>query len=462
MTKSILAFSAFFLSAITASATPIRLEEARQIATEAYVYLYPLISMDVTRRQATNMEPGKLPGFGPSNMFNHMREFPAADYRSVVRPNFDTLYSSAWLDLSQEPMLVTMPDTAGRYYLLPMLDLYTDVLASHGSRTSGTGKQIIAVLPPNWKGQLPNDVSIVQATTPYLWIIGRIQTNGAADYPAVHKIQDGMIITPLSQWGKTPKLPPLQIDPNIDMKTPPLEQVNAMASDKYFAYGSQLMKENAPHFTDWSQIERFKRIGLNADGSFDPSKLPAEIQKALAEGAAAGLKLMKDKIPTLAPVVNGWSMNTTTMGVYGNYYLKRAIVALVGLGANQPEDAIYPLALADKNGQPLTGDRAYVLHFSASELPPNSAFWSLTMYDEAGFQVANELNRFSLGSAHPMKYNADGSLDIFVQATNPGAERVSNWLPAPAQGILGLTMRIYAPKPEVLDGRWVPPAFVLQ
>jgi hypothetical protein len=149
-------------------------------------------------------------------------------------------------------------------------------------------------------------------------------------------------------------------------------------------------------------------------------------------------------------------MITDTMGVYGNAYLKRAAVTLAGLGANPPEDAIYPLLLTDADGNATTGDRNYVLHFEADKLPPVAAFWSITMYDAEGFQVANDLNRFAIGDRDQLDYNPDGSLDIIIQHTNPGPEREANWLPAPT-GPLGITMRLYAPKPEALDGRWTPP-----
>ncbi len=163
-------------------------------------------------------------------------------------------------------------------------------------------------------------------------------------------------------------------------------------------------------------------------------------------------------MPTLARVVNGWQMNTDTMGVYGNYYLKRAIIALVGLGANQPEDAVYPLNVTDADGKAMEGTNKYLMHFAKGELPPAGAFWSITMYDEEGFQVANKLNRFAIGDRDELKYNADGSLDIYIQNESPGAEKESNWLPSPAKGTLGVTMRLYAPKAQVLDGRWAPPA----
>lgn len=437
------------------SVTP---EEAATIAEEAFIYLYPLITMDVSRRQLTNIEPGQMPGRGPMNTFVHMRAYPTADFREVVRPNFDTLYSSGWLDLTKGPMVISAPDTQGRFYLLPMLDMWSDVFAVPGKRTSGTGAQNYAIVPPGWSGKLPDGLEPISAPTPFVWIIGRTQTNGPKDYEAVHKVQDGYKITPLARWPQAAEPVSVTIDPGVDMKTPPLTQVNSMPADKYFAYGAELMKLNPPHITDWSSIARFARIGLVPGQSFDTSKLDPAVKDALAAGTKAGLKLMMQKLPTLARVVNGWQMNTDTMGVYGNYYLKRAIVAMVGLGANQPEDAIYPLAVADANGKPLTAEKKYVLHFNKEELPPVSAFWSVTMYDAEGFQVANPLNRFAIGDRDALKYNGDGSLDIYIQSESPGADKEANWLPAAKSGAMGLTMRLYAPKQEALDGRWNPPA----
>lgn len=429
-------------------------DEALAIAQEGYVYLYPLILMDITRKQLTNIDPQLNPIGGPANAFTHIRAFPSADMRAVVRPNFDTLYSSGWLDLSEGPVIVSTADTGDRYFLLPMLDMWSDVFAAPGKRTNGTGAAHFAVVPPGWSGQVPQEVEIIHSPTPHVWIIGRTQTNGVSDYGAVHAIQDGYKITSLADWGRTPRKAEQKIDPSVDTKTEPLRQVNQMAPPSYFDYGAALMKVNPPHLTDWSILARLKRIGFEPGKSLNRALVSDAI---LAKAAAGGLQLMQEKMPTLARVANGWQMNTDTMGVYGNYYLKRAIVAMAGLGANQPDDAIYPLNVSDDSGQPVTAQNRYVLHFSKSELPPVRAFWSLTMYDAEGFQVANPIDRFAIGDRDALKFNADGSLDIYVQADSPGPDKESNWLPAPKSGGLGLTLRLYAPEPQALDGRWNPP-----
>jgi hypothetical protein len=433
-------------------------EEAYEIGTEAYVYLYPLITMDVTRRLSTNIEAGKKPAFGPAGMFHHLRAYPDAKFREVVRPNFDTLYSVAWFDVSHEPVIVSVPDTDGRYYVFPIYDMWTDVFAALGKRTTGTSAGNYAVVPQGWHGTLPEGVGRIETPTPTCWIIVRTQTNGPQDYEAVHKVQDGYRLTPLSQWGKPPKPVETKTDPTVDMKTPPLVQVNTMPAGKYFPYGAELLKTYPPHATDWTIISRMKRIGIEPGKSFEFEKAELELRSALQRAATDGLKGMLAKLPTLARVENGWQMNTDTMGVYGNYYLKRAIVAMVGLGANLPDDAIYPLNISDADGKPLVGAEKYILHFGKAELPPVGAFWSITMYDEEGFQVANSIDRYAIGDRDALKYNADGSLDIYFQHEDPGTGKRSNWLPSPASGTLGVTMRMYAPRPQALDGRWNPPA----
>ena len=451
-----LALIAATLAPAMAATGPVTEEEAHAIGVDAYLYFYPIVTMDLTRKQLTNQEPTPGGIGGPMNSFANVGAFPTADMRVVVRPNFDTLYSSGWLDLTKEPMVVSAPDTDGRYYLLPMLDMWTDVFASPGWRTTGTKAGNFLVTPPGWTGTVPDGMTQIQAPTPYVWIIGRTKTDGPADYDAVHKIQAGYKITPLSQWGREPTAPEVKIDPSVDMKTPPKIQVDTMPADKYFAYAAELIKLHPPHITDQPIIAQLKRIGFEVGKSFDLDKADPAVKKGLASAAEDAQKLMEWKVPTLARIANGWSMNTDTMGVYGNYYLKRAIVTQLGLGANLPEDAIYPLNLADDTGKPLDGASNYVLHFDKGQTPPVNAFWSVTLYDPQGFQVANPLNRFAVSSWMPFKYNSDGSLDLYFQNESPGADKEANWLPAP-KGPYNLTMRLYAPKAEALTGKWNPP-----
>jgi hypothetical protein len=454
------------LAAPAASQSAITEEEAHAIGVNAYLYFYPAISFDITRLYSTNVEPGKEPLKGPMNTFASAAAYPAGDNKFVVRVNFDTLYSIAYLDLTKEPMVVSSPDTNGRYFLLPMLDMWTDVFASPGWRTTGTQAQTFLIAPRSWRPdlrdrvieefKLPQNTQRIDAPTPFLVIIGRTKTDGPQDYDAVHKIQADYKVTPLSQWGKPAQPVAVKIDPSIDMKTPPKAQVDRMPVDRYFAYAAELLKVNPPHITDQPMMDQLKKIGIEQGKSFDLSKLDPAVRKGLMSVREDAQKLMEWDTPKLARVVNGWEMNTNTVGVYGNYYLKRAIIAQVGLGANVPEDAIYPFNVGDETGKPLDGANKYVLHFEKGDLPPASAFWSVTLYDSEGYQVPNALNRFAVSSWMPWKYNGDGSLDLYFQNENPGRDKEVNWLPAP-KGPFNLTMRLYAPKSEALTGKWNPP-----
>jgi len=453
-----LLFSASLMQGAIAQGAPpaITEAEAHAIGVDAYLYFYPLVTMDVTRRQATNVEAGKVVLRGPPNTFANAPAFPQADNRDVVRFNFDTLYSFAWLDMMREPMVISVPDTDGRFYLLPLFDMWTDVFASPGSRTTGTQAGNFMIAPAGWSGSVPAAMTRISAPTPYVWIIGRTKTDGPPDYPAVHKIQAGYKVTPLSEWGKATTPPQVTIDPSVDMKTPPKVQVETMPAAKYFAYAAELLKVNPPHLTDEPILAQMRRIGIVRGQSFDLDKQPPAVRKALESAPEAGQALMKWKLPTLARVANYWAMNTDTVGVYGNYYLKRAIIAQIGLGANLPEDAIYPLNLADEAGRPLDGVNKYTIHFENGAMPPVNAFWSVTLYDQDGFQVANSLNRFAVSSWMPFKYNSDGSLTLYFQNETPGPDLEANWLPAP-KGAFNLLMRLYGPKSELLTGRWNPP-----
>ena len=430
-----LALSSIILPTLAPAAEAITENEAHAIGVDAYLYFYPLVTMELTRRQLTNQEPGPASLGGPMNRFANIPAFPSADMRAVVRPNFDTLYSSGWLDLTKGPVVVSAPDTGGRYYLLPMLDMWSDVFASPGWRTTGTAAANFLVTPPGWSGAVLPDFTRIAAPTPYVWIIGRTKTDGPADYDAVHKIQAGYKITPLSQWGKEAVAPEVKIDPDIDMKTPPKTQVDTMPAGKYFALAAEILKLQPPHITDQPIVAQLSRLGFEVGKSFDLNAADPAVQKGLASAPADAQALMQWKIPTLARVANYWSMNTDTMGVYGNYYLKRAIVAQLGLGANLPGDAIYPLNLGDSDGKPLDGANAYTIHFDKDQIPPAQAFWSITLYDNEGFQVANAINRFAVSSWMPFAYNADGSLDLYFQNESPGDGKEANWLPGPERSL---------------------------
>jgi hypothetical protein len=446
-----------FAPSVAGAQSVVTEQEAHAIGVDAYVYFYPLVIMDLTRKQSTNIEANKEIGKGPMNLFSSFPAYPSADNKLVVRWNFDTLYSPAWLDMTKEPVVVSAPNTDGRYYLLPMLDMWTDVFASLGWRTTGTQAGNFLITPPGWNGTVPAGMTRISAPTPYVWILGRTRTDGPSDYDAVHKIQAGYKITPLSQWDKPIQPIEVKIDPSVDMKTPPKVQTDTLPAAKFFAYAAELLKVTPPHITDQPMIAQLKRIGVEPGKSFDLENVDPTIRTALANAPQEAQQLMANPVLPGARVVNRWLVSLDTIGVYGNYYLKRAIVAQIGLGALLPEDSIYPFNLGDETGKPLEGANKYTLHFDKSSIPPADAFWSVTLYDAEGFQVTNPLNRFAVSSWMPLKYNADGSLDLYFQNESPGTDKETNWLPAP-KGAFNLLMRLFAPRSEALTGKWNPPA----
>jgi hypothetical protein len=426
-------------------------EEALSIAQEAYIYFYPLVLMDVSRKHFTNIEAGKMFARGPMNTFSHGRTFPPATFRGATHPNFDTLYSVGWLDLTKEPVVISVPDTQGRYYLLQLLDMWTDSFAGVGKRTTGTSAGNFVVVGPGWQGDLRQGFQRINAPTPFVWVIGRTRTDGPQDYDAVHKVQDGYKMTLLSQWGKEPQAVTITVDPSVDMHTPPVEQVKKMAPDAYFAYAAELLKVNGPHLVDQPQLARMKRIGIEADRSFDFAEADPVIRQALQTAPATAQSALIAEWPKVGRTANGWVMNTDS-GVYGANYLKRGAVAMFEIGMNRPEDAIYP----DTGISPLDGHNKYFIHFAKGELPPVNEFWSVTVYDLQGFTVPNPTNRYTLGDRSNLKLNADGSLDIYLQSENPGADKETNWLPTPAQPF-SLHARLYSPRRAAIDGTWAMP-----
>ena len=454
---------------ITATSTPANAEartsmpaalpsdEIGEVAARAYMYAYPLILMEITRRVSSNVVDGSHFGKVPMNQFGHLPAFPDATFTDVVRPNADTLYSVMWFDVSKEPLLISVPDSGGRYYLLPMLDMWTDVFESTGKRTTGTSAQLLAIAGPGWQGNVPADAKLIRSPTAIGWIIGRTQTNGKADYDAVHKFQAGLIAAPLSQWGKSYRPPPGKINPDWDMKTPPTDQVEKLSPAAYFSLFTELTNLNPPHANDYPILNQMRRLGIEPGKSFVFDKASPEVQRALTEAGPAALKKIKAQFLKAGVANEGWRTNYTAVGTYGADYFARAGVAFAGLGANTIEDAVYPTAITDAAGKPFSSDNRYILHFDKAQIPPVRGFWSLTMYNEKQAFAANPIDRYAIGDRDKLSFNADGTLDIYIQRDSPGKEKESNWLPAPASGPFTMNMRLYWPKSEVLDGSWAPP-----
>jgi hypothetical protein len=426
-------------------------QEVESIAQDAYIFLYPLVLMDVSRKHFTNIEPDKMFGRGPMNTFAHARTFPPATFRGATHTNFDTLYSVGWLDLIKEPVVISVPDTQGRYYLLQLLDMWTDSFAGVGKRTTGTAAGNFVVVGPNWKGDVPQGFQRVNAPTPFVWVIGRTRTDGPQDYKIVHNVQDGYKITLLSQWGKEPQRAQVKIDPSVDMQIPPVEQVKKMTPDAFFAYAAELLKVNSPHLVDQPLLARMKLLGIEAGRDFELAAVGSLVRQALEMAPAAAQAALIAEWPKVGRAANGWVMNTDS-GVYGANYLKRGAVAMFEIGMNRPEDAIYP----DTAASPLDGRNKYVIHFAKEALPPVEEFWSVTVYDLQGFTVPNPTNRYTLGDRSNLKTNVDGSLDIHLQSENPGPDKEANWLPTPDQPF-SLHARLYSPRKIAIDGTWAMP-----
>jgi hypothetical protein len=431
-----------------------------EAAIEAYIYGYPLVTMEMTRRVMTNA--AKPEGtHAPMGQFANLREYPTAAFKEVTAPNADTLYSAAWLDLSQGPWILQVPDEHGRYYLMPMLEAWTDVFADPGTRTTGTASGEFAIVGPGWGGELPPGVEQLQSSTNLVWIIGRTYCTGTPeDYAAVHAIQDQYKLVPLDAYGKAYTPPPSRVDPSIDMRTPPREQVERMDAISFFRLLAELMKKNPPYEADAPILRRLALIGLTSGQEFDTSKLASvtnvqDVPKIAIERIAAHFTAGGTEM-------NGWAFFRPA-GVYGTDYVQRALITRYGLGANIEQDAVYPTAKTDSAGRPLSGSNRYVMRFPKGQMPPVRGFWSVTMYDAQYFFVANPLNRYTLSARNKLKTLADGTVELLIQANNPGPDKEANWLPAP-NGPFVLMMRLYWPKenpPSIIDGTWKPPPVTL-
>jgi hypothetical protein len=348
----------------------------------------------------------------------------------------------------------------GRYYLLPLLSGWTDVFEVPGKRTTGTKAQRYAITGPGWAGELPKGVTELKSPTSMVWMLGRIYASGtAADYAAVHRLQDRFRLVPLSAYGKAYKAPEGEVDPSLDDKTPVRDQVNRLDAATYFKLLADLLKANPPAPEDAPMVARMAKIGLVPGQPFDTGKLEPAIAKALEGVPKEGFEKIMAHFKDAGVSENGW-LYTTKTGTYGTDYLQRALVTAIGLGANRPQDAVYPTSQKDADGRAYDGANKYVMRFPRGQVPPVRGFWSLTMYDADYFFVNNPLNRYSISPRQNLKTNPDGSTDLYIQKDSPGADKESNWLPAPS-GKFILMLRMYWPNeksPSIINGSWtIPP-----
>jgi hypothetical protein len=336
------------------AAASVSADEATAIATDAYIYGYPLVTVEMTRRVLTNVA-APLGLRTPMGRFVNAREYPTAAFKDVTAPNADTLYSSAFLDLSKEPYILSIPDAKGRYYLMPMLDGWTTVFQVPGKRTTGTKAQKYAITGPGWSGTLPDGVTQYKSQTNMVWIIGRIYCTGTpADYKAVHAMQDELSLVPLSAYGKSYSPPTGTVDPSVDMKTPVRDQVNALDVAAYFNLMGRLMRDNPPTAEDAPIIARIAKIGIVPGQPFDLTKLSPEAQQAIKTVPNTAVAKIMGYFKDSGKQENGWAFFTKT-GIYGTDYLDRGFITAVGLGANRQQDAVYPTSEVDADGKPYSG-----------------------------------------------------------------------------------------------------------
>lgn len=412
--------------------------DLKSVAREAYIYTLPLIEMEAVRARMIGMG-------GSQNTIYARRMLADHTSRGVTSPNNDTLYASAWLDLSQGPVTITLPELGKRYFSLQLMDFYTNSFAVLGTRTTGSAAGTYTLIGPN--DAAPANGNVVRAPTVRVWALGRTLVDGPQDLEAANKVQAGVTIA----------------GPKVDGGTQHRTFARGRAPDAawrdYFAEASRLLADYRPHATDLAVLRRIAPLGLGT--SFTPEKFTESDQAAIEAGINQARAFVTDpRVRGLA--ANGWYYPGATLGNFGQDYLARAVVARTGLAALPREEAMYMRPTGDGGNALYDGNKMWRIHFDAGKLPPVNAFWSLTMYertaDGQSFFTQNPLNRFSIGDRTPgLKPNADGSLDIFIGHADPGGERTSNWLPAPA-GAFTMTLRAYLPQQALLSGDYrLPP-----
>ena len=423
-----------------------------RFGAQGYVFGYPLVIMDITRENAAL-------SIAPVNVLQRVRSFPDAQFKTVVRPNLDTLYSTAFLDLAQGPLVFDMPFHGLRYEVMTFLDAWTHVFASPGTRTQGTAGGQYFIVGPDWQGTVPQGMTLLRSPTAMAWLIGRTETRGEADFPLVHRLQDGLQLAPWVEGRTT--VPPSSTSAvsawqkSTSALTPPLVQMQTMGTVDFFNRLTSLMVANPPFAADAPVLQNLARIGVRAGQPVSWSWLD---DKAVNLGRWITDTQIAKALKEPRGLVNGWSIPPSSLGQYGTDYNTRTVVSMVGLGANLPEDAMYPSTQEDSKGGALQGRLRYRIHFPAGQWPPVHGFWSITAYGLDDFLIDHPSGRHAVGSLRPMVPNPDGSLDVWIQAKAPEGPLQANWLPVNENTTFRLNARLYGPRPEALQGGWKIPA----
>jgi hypothetical protein len=456
--------SASFLFSCTGSRKPkLSKDEVIALAREAYIFLTPLVYTDVTRTVSPT----------PDNCLHTFDVFPDHTFRHVVAPNNDTNYSIAFLELSTDAIVAELPDTKGRYYVFPLQDAWTNNFFLPGKRTTGTAPQKYLVTGPGWKGEVPEGLTQVKSPTGLVWAIGRVQVNSPEDQKdVVYPLQQQFVVKPLSAWlSNSEWKPDLQHPHRLYGKPVPadakgqsvVEIVKRLSIEDFFNYANALLTDNPPFEADSALVRRIAAIGAGAGLTFSLSGFDSETQEALRQTPADVYAELGRFVTGEASLDSGFFGNVTSdpdakTGDYKTDYNARALVAYRGLGALPPEEAVYYSFYTDSNGHPLNGSNRYRIRFGKGKLPPAQAFWSYTVYGADRYLVDNPIRRYAIGDRNPLKYNADGSLDIYLSAQSPGKDSESNWLPT-GENTFNITLRIYIPTPAFLKDRsgWTAP-----
>jgi len=424
-------------------------------ALEAYTFAYPLVIMDATGRVATSVSRAdcELGSGAPGNQFSHLRHLLGIEFGGVSRPNLDTLYSSLWFDVSEEPLIISVPDSNGRFYALSLLDLWSDVFASLGARTTGTGAQSFAIVAPSWRGELPRGMRAYPSPTARGWLLGLAEVHGLAGIPEVARFQSGMQAVPWSVWRSGQALSAM---PAVRGSVPedPLAYVSGMTPSDFFSRFCELASENPPHAQDAAMVGRLRRIGIDPGKPFVPQNVPRAVRSVLELAKDLLPQRLEAAYPQCFRSSNQWRAR---LGLREADYLRRASTAHAGIGVNASADAVDFTSAREASGSRLRSSTPYTLSFRPGQLPPARAFWSLTLYDERQRLAANAISRYTLCSKDDLLLEPDGSLNIYIQRDAPGGERERNWLPAPASGTFSLSLRLYWPERVVAAGEWAPP-----
>ena len=436
--------------------------DAEQVGTSAYEYGIPLMEFERQAQAQTSVTVPNDLSDAPVNQLGSDSQLnsPQPGHQVFVQPNVDTLYTMGHLNLKSGPLVLHVPRIANRrYYVFQFLDPYTNTFAYVGTRTTGDGAGSYLITGPGWRGKVPKGLHQVKSSYEQVWLCGRTLVNGPHDLAAVHAIQRKYQLIPLAQYRRH----------GLKWKPPRPRKVIAAASNPqvptglaFYAKLGQYLKQNPPPAADGPELQALSEVGIGP--GLDPAKagLSAPVLSGLAEASDDGLSNITNERTTYAAesavTHDGWFVPGADTGNFGTDYEWRAIVAVYGLGANEPAEAMYIVGVIDQDDQKLDAGNDYVIHFAAGSLPPARYFWSLTMYDSNFSLVPNAINRYALANHIPgLKYNADGSLDIYVQHAEPPASERSDWLPAPASGNFEVTLRLYGPDADALNGKYVYP-----